>query len=347
MRAAQPLRLALIALMVWAAGAAAASDVRRCTCVWLPDNCYGLATADAVFEATVESIRTEPDAMVSVAVLTGLRSWRGEPQGTVVTASAESACGYTFRVGTRYLVVATRRPDGRLTVSRCGLTQPLADAEGFAAYAKDLQGPATNTRVWGRVTHATRWADFAREYAPVPRARVTVSGPAQRTAMTDANGRYAFSGLPPGAYTLTADVSGTALPLGRARPIDFSLDAGRPHACAALDFLAPIASAITGEVVDPAGAPVAGVVVSLLLGDQTDFSRGEAGGGFTTGADGRYRFEDLPPGRYLVGIDIYRDGRSTGNPYASVRAATTAGDTTVRLGLGERIELSRIVARRR
>lgn len=346
MAVAQALRVSLAAVAVLTVGVLAAPGVRRCTCVWLPDNCHALATADAVFEATVESIAVEPDRMLRVATLTDLRAWRGKPERTVITELSEASCGYTFLAGRRYLVVAQRQPDGRLHVSRCGLTQPLADIGGYAAYGRDLQRPATNTRVWGRVSRATRWANFEREYAPVSGAGVTLSGPEGRSAVTDADGRYAFTGVRHGAYTINADVSGTRQPLGRTRAIDFSLDAGRSHACAVLDFIAPIDSAISGEVVDTTGAPAPGVFVSLRLGDQTDFSRGEAGAGFTTGADGRYRFEDLPPGRYFVGIDIDRDGdRFT--PFASVRAATRSGDPIIRLELGDRVELARIVARRR
>jgi hypothetical protein len=344
MAAAQALSLAAVTVLT--VGVLAAPDVRRCTCVWLPDNCHALATADAVFEATVESIAVEPDRMLRVATLTDLGAWRGRPERTVSTALGEAACGYTFLAGRRYLVVAQRQPDGRLHVSRCGLTQPLAGAGEYVAYGRDLQGPGTNTRVWGRVSRATRWANFEREYAPVSGARVTVSGPEGRSAVTDADGRYAFTRLRHGVYTINADVSETRLPLGRTRAIDFSLDAARSHACAALDFIAPIDSAISGEVVDATGAPAAGVFVSLRLGDQTDFSRGEAGAGHTTLADGRYHFEDLPPGRYSVGIDIDRDGgRFT--PFVSVRAATRSGDTTIRLELGDHVDLTRIVARRR
>jgi hypothetical protein len=99
----------------------------------------------------------------------------------------------------------------------------------------------------------------------------------------------------------------------------------KDSACAQLDFIAPIMSAISGVVVDQLGQPRGNVFVQLRLPDQVDLARGAAGAGYTTGPDGRFLFTDLPPGRYEIGFKT--------------------GGTIVTLALGERRVLPPLVVR--
>jgi len=122
--------------------------VYACSCVQTPFDCKQLAAADAVFEATVESldVRQGPSPSPSLGAtyperlvrLKDVRKWWGEAQDSIVTALSEESCGYTFRTGVRYLVVAGRRADGRLVVSWCGLTKPLAEAASALACVRSF-----------------------------------------------------------------------------------------------------------------------------------------------------------------------------------------------------------------
>jgi len=341
-----------LALVVMLGLAYSPPAVSACTCVMSPGNCAGIAAADAVFEATVESSElratpTPPSELLAVRVITlrDLKTWRGGPQTTVVTAALGESCGYEFRIGTRYLIVAHRTPDGRLSVSRCGLTQPLSEASGLLEYLQTLDGPSTGTRLWGRVQMPVRWVDFSRDFDPIPAARVTLSGPERRSVITGPDGRYSVADLLHGRYTVSVAAPGTLPQLGTIEPQAIALDKGQAHACAELNFVVPIKSAISGVITDEAGVPLSGVFVSLGLADQLDRTRGAAGGGTATDEKGRYRFDDLPPGRYLVGLNVLGAGPHPGSPFAVAYARTAAGETVVSLPVGGTMTLVPLRAR--
>ena len=258
-----------------------------CTCVQSPGNCLMIADADAVFEATVESIELVPrtvgraDSASAAAaasatffggdfrkvIVRAITPLRGEAQSTVFTAAQGASCGYEFHTGSRYLIVANRMGDGRLRVGRCGLTRPIEEAVGLLEYLDTLDRPSEPTRIWGRILVPARWVDFEREYEPIPAARVSFEGPEQRSVVAGGDGRYSVAGLPRGSYTVrvalpetlpneTAEVLGaiqTAEVLGPIEPAELELAAAR--ACAEWDFIAPINSAISGLVTDAEGNP--------------------------------------------------------------------------------------------
>ena len=106
---------------------------------------------------------------------------------------------------------------------------------------------------------------------PARRARITLNateGGGSRTAMTDEEGRYAFTGVGPGRYMLSASKTGhVGVIFGQTR-------AGRPGTPIQLtdgqQFAAnlqlPRGSVITGTVVDEYGEPTPGTQVRVMVG---------------------------------------------------------------------------------
>lgn len=321
-----------------------------------PDNCRNVAMADAVFEATVEATElggrsvSPPAELLSndirTVTLRDVRVLRGEASATVVTASSGESCGYEFSAGTRYLIVAHRLPDGRLSVTSCGLTRPLSDANGMLEYLQTLKGPATQTRVWGQVRMPARWVNLDQDFDPVPAARVTANGPQRRSVLTGADGRYSMTDLPQGLYTVSVAWPSAIPQLADVQPAPFTLDMGAPHACAEVDFVAPINSAISGVIVDEGGRPLSGAFVQVSPADQRDYSRGTGWAGATTDANGRFRLEGLPPGRYLVGLNILGRVPSMAIPFAEAYAETTSGETVISLPFGGSVTVAPLRARR-
>jgi len=105
------------------------------------------------------------------------------------------------------------------------------------------------------------------------------------TARTDARGRFAFRGMPPGAELDWIEVRHPSYRLARGEGL--VLTAARPTA-----ILVEPGCVVSGEVVDESGRPVAGA--SVGVGD-----RRRAGGESVvfTGPDGRYRVANVAPGR--------------------------------------------------
>lgn len=329
-----------------------ASRADACACV--QSTCLDIAAADAVFEATATSIEVTlptPSSPRDVAVpglsrkvtLEDIRPLRGDTATIVYTADS-TACGYEFQAGTRYLIVAGRMADGRLSVSRCSLTRPLADAVDLREYVDSLQRSASQSQVWGRVSIPRSWTDFVREMDAIAGSQITVRGPDTRSVVTGPDGRYRLTGLRPGSYTVSADVPVVLAGRASIEPQAFVLDAA-PHACAEVNVVASINSRISGEVTDERGNRLSGIFVGLRLADQVNLTRGAAGAGTHTGADGRYEFNDLPPGRYSIGLNT-DSGPMPVMPFAPVDARTVDGHALASLDLGGSVAMAPIVAAR-
>lgn len=214
---------------------------------------------------------------------------------------------------------------------------------------RDTPPPPTGTGVIrGRVVAA----DTAR---PLPRAVVNLIGPQQqRTAQTDADGRYAFQDLPAGTYTVTADggqhrAAYLSMGYGGVRPDgswvnaaprsrQIKLDPGERRDD--VDIGLQRAAAITGQVVDGSGEPVARISVRAL---RLQRGRRPTGSAMAMTDDlGQYRIFGLSPGDYVVysdsrGGELPRglDGEPRGfGPTYAPATGSLAQAARVRLGVG-------------
>jgi len=149
---------------------------------------------------------------------------------------------------------------------------------------------------------------------PMRRATVTLNTPdirivGGRTAITDDAGRFAFAGLAPGRYTMTASKRGwvttpfgTKTPGRGGRSIPLT-DGEKVTASIAL----PRTAVITGTITDATGGMPAGATLRVLRYTYT-FNTGERrltpAGATTIGPDerGQYRIFGLTPGEYYVAV---------------------------------------------
>jgi protocatechuate 3,4-dioxygenase beta subunit len=146
------------------------------------------------------------------------------------------------------------------------------------------------------------------------RAQVTLSGDQnlQRLATTDSEGRYVFTDLPAGRFTLTAAKGGyLTLQYGQARPFE----PGRPvtlnaaQALSQIDLTLPPASAISGRVTDRYGDPAVGARVLVERYQYTPEGQRRltrASGTAATATDdrGAFRVFGLMPGEYVVSATL-------------------------------------------
>lgn len=142
---------------------------------------------------------------------------------------------------------------------------------------------------------------------PVRRARVNLSGAelrGQRTTVTDDEGRFVFTQLPAGRYSMTASKAGFvsiaygAKTAGRAgTPIQ--LADGQKLESKPIPM--PKGGVVTGVVLDEYGEPSPGTPVrALRMVMRTGEKRLESAGTSTTDDRGQYRIYGLQPGQYIV-----------------------------------------------
>jgi hypothetical protein len=152
--------------------------------------------------------------------------------------------------------------------------------------------------------------------APLARATVTLSdGSVTRTVQSadDPLGRFAFSAVRPGAYTLTASRTG-------AEPVTALVNVAASTPVAGLDLQLGQQASLTGSV---AGFDTATRTATVRLFLPEQFPQGEALATTTTDASGAYNFPGLEaPANYVVAVYA---GATAADPLDSRAVVTEPG----------------------
>ncbi len=167
--------------------------------------------------------------------------------------------------------------------------------------------PAGTSRISGRVVAADTGAPLRRAQVRISAAELRVN----RSATTDAEGRYEFPDLPAGRYNVSVSRSGfVSLSFGQRRPFEQGrpLDLGSAQEADRIDFALPRGGVIAGRVTDELGEPLAGVRVQAMRYQYlpngrrqlTPVSGGGLFGGLLTNDLGEFRLYSLMPGTYVV-----------------------------------------------
>jgi hypothetical protein len=263
--------------------------------------CQEAWRADAVFVGRVLDVRNTADpgpfsdaVVVTLAVAERFVGVTG-PIVEIRTGRGGGDCGFGFDRGREYLVYAGMRL-GRLTTSICSRTAAIGAARSDLAFLRSVSArEAATGRLAGTVTH---W-DYDYERAtvtpsrPVPGVQVVAEGAGVRVAaVTDEDGRYEIR-APVGTYALRYDVPPGLRPRV-SQPFVTLIDA---RGCARRDVILRSDGVVTGEVVTPDGKPVPYLQLELYTSHV-----GATEWRTRTDEAGRYTFNGVAPGRYLVGV---------------------------------------------
>ena len=295
------------------------AEAWACQCEPTGPPCQNAFQVDAVFAATARSISALPEdgpplrpgaGRIPRAVRVDFGdvvAFRGisTPTVSVVTAGSGPACGYGFQPGERYLVYASQTEDGKALVTGiCSRTRLLAEAAEDLRFLQALSAPRdTGARLYGTINHRERDPATGNwRTRPVPDAVVAVRGlKGSSDAWTDAQGRYEVT-LPPGTYEITAFPP----PVFSARHLRRTVELRDARGCFVVDFDVRLDVRVNGVVRYASGEPAMGVVVEVMAAEDV----GKGGNIETrrkaTDASGRFEFIELPPGRYVVGVDLTR-----------------------------------------
>lgn len=136
---------------------------------------------------------------------------------------------------------------------------------------------------------------------PLANASLTIEGGTfRKETKTDAEGRYQLSGLSPGKIKVTLTLPENLTTFEKEEELELS-DRG----CGSVNFYVFENGRVSGTVFDPEGQPVPRLLLALVEGDKVDpvkyYSK------LTRTDDlGRYSFSGLPPGRYVIAVNLTR-----------------------------------------
>lgn len=277
--------------------------VQACSCFQVGTPCESYGTASAVFVGTAVSVRTverpkteneDPWYDRRVFKFSVEQSYLGV-DGTEVeifTGMGGGDCGYSFKIGERYLVYA-HGYQNRLSTSICARTRPFASATEDLAFLGNLSSAAAGATIYGEVVYGER-----KTALPSGVLVKIESGNLRREIRPDARGRYRFSGLPPGKFKITLQLPETLTAHRPEREITVA-DRG----CASVTYNVSDNGRVSGRVLDAEGRPVPRILISLI--DPASNPKDNAMLG-RTDAEGRFNLSSVPAGRYLIAVNHQR-----------------------------------------
>ena len=305
--------LTFLVLGTWGVAPAGA-----CTCAGPRAPCAEYWRVSAVFAGTVRDIRpvvARPG--VSAVHFDVDQRGRGVESDTVVIESAPQNgfnCGYTFRVGERYVVYAHAAPGGQLTTNMCSGTKLAAAAAADLAFLEEVTGPPRGARVFGHVRRVEEdLVSFSRrDYGGVSGARVRLNGDrVSRDATTGSDGNYDFRDLPAGTYKITVTpptglaLAGPPLPPEQHHPPGRTVTLTNPSECAEIWTWPRTDAQISGVLLSSSGRPIDDESIDLIAADNaTRADKQIPHVSVRTGPDGRFTFAFIAPGKYLVGVNL-------------------------------------------
>ena len=159
------------------------------------------------------------------------------------------------------------------------------------------------------------------------------------TAMTDASGAYAFTGLSHGDYAVRFEYLAGAEYQAPTTPVSATVSTehleltGQDVTMPATPTVPDDGASLSGTARNEAGAPIAGVQVTAWAYDPYGDGRPTEAGSIRTAADGTYAFAGLPPAAYVIEFWIEEVYAKTARYDLILTAgeARTGFDVTMRL----------------
>jgi protocatechuate 3,4-dioxygenase beta subunit len=259
----------------------------------------------------------------------------------VATGRGGGDCGYNFRKGETYLVYAFTASDGKTLVTGiCLRTKPVSEASEDLEFLRGLaarpSGVSLSIQVERRL-EGVKNGD-SKPLGGLADARLTVEGEGDRQEVkADSEGRARLTGLKPGKYKVRLLLPEELTTYKEEQEITVA-DRG----CASVYYSVSDNGRIEGKVSDAEGRPVSGVTVTLFEADdpepETRYARYEP-----TNDEGRYAFKGLPPGRYLLAVNLMRypqpDDPTNAYPRTYYPGVARLADAeAVKLGAGEGVK---------
>jgi hypothetical protein len=277
-----------------------------------------------------------------------------ESDTVVVESESQNGgnCGYTFRLGERYVVYAYASASGPLTTNMCSGTKLASSGAADLAFLKEVTGPPRGVRVFGNVRRVEDdLVSFnRRDYGGVSGARVQVTGErASRESTTGVSGSYDFPDLPPGTYKITVTppkglaLARAPLPREQHHPLASTVTLTHPSECAEIWTWPRTDAQVSGVLLKSDGRPADDEAIDLIaVPNATRIDKEIPHVSVRTASDGRFTFAFIAPGKYLVGVNLKNPPPAPQVDRRSYHPGVTdsARATVVAVDAGSRVRLA-------
>jgi hypothetical protein len=331
----------------------AATRSEACSCAGGSSPCQEYGRAAAVFVGTPISVRTVPRPATPDG--NDLDYWAprtftfsietsflgiAPPETEVSTGQGGGDCGYGFTIGQRYLVYAYKSAKAnRLITSICTRTNVFEKATEDIEFLGALQSRRPGVTISGEVrrTRQNVAKGDSAYIGPLPDFTLIIEGDSDhREVRTDADGRFSLTGLSPGKFKVKLQLPDELTTYKTEQEITVA-DRG----CATVNYFVSDNGRLSGRVFDPDGQPAAGVLLALMERDHSD-PKTSWWKSAKADKNGQFDFSALPPGQYLLAVNLTRfpDPKDPTNAYPRTYypgVADLSKARTITLGAGENL----------
>ena len=272
-----------------------------------------------VFDGTVigienlddqESISRQLEAIPHrVATFAVHRSWKGVSgervqllmrgglmrNGVMVGVSEE----LSLRRGERYVIFGSFGPAGYVEASACSPSVRYRAAVEALEFLYSLDRPPSGGVITGYVWNAWRSLRPGTEKPSAGVTRMTISRADVQRTFEIKEGRFEFGGLQPGDYSVS--ITRPAGMMQETTPRTVTIATLR--SCENLMLNNIPDTRITGFVTSTDGKPIDAMRVDLADADNWELDSASTASAYMD-EGGFFRFEGIPPGRYVVGINL-------------------------------------------
>ena len=292
------------------------SPAAACSCATSSDPCVAITAADVVFVGRVTEIEPgsyePPNVRAAMARFEVAEVLFGTlPRAVALRDGGGASCFYGFRTGHEYLVYAKYR-DGGLEAGLCSRTGELADRRHEVEVLRERRRKTPVPRVAGRVVEGRQRVDGTSGGEALPLVGITVTaqqGAAIRRTVTDADGRFVFTGLPAGDHKVTADLPGA---YDQVYGQNATVRVGCYGYVDVFAYRVPLRGTLWTGDGRPESMPVTIHAFAIDESQRTPLKERSTLTYLNRG--GMWAFDRLPPGEYLMGV-----GMNSGKRWDPVR----------------------------
>jgi hypothetical protein len=297
------------------------TDIQACSCARPPLPCEAYGRASAVFLGlVVDSVQqksVDRDGVTTVYDVGTIRFAVQESFKGITTREVEihsgtggGDCGYWFLRGQVYLVYAYKdSEDGKLWTNICTRTSLRPDAGDDLKFLHGLNSAKPGATLFGvlrRILGDPYHGPF-RQAGPMSDIRIIIEGdPGRFETVTNAQGEYTLSGLPPGKYDARPVLPENLGVIAQHDTVDrFGSYSGHAKmelanlSCAEMSFRVQSNGVISGQIKDQEGKAIKDLKVDLVKSDdpKKDWAA-------WTDENGHYEFHMVQPDAYLLGVNL-------------------------------------------